>query len=390
MRTFLLPVALSFMACPAIVDAAPLPEATLDVVWKASERPIPVGLATVGADAFVLFAGAWPNSVSLRNVNAPDTIMPVAVEGEARGLSAGDGRLYASANVDRSYFPQDLLSEAPHTDMSVAQLSTSGDVIWQVNLGQPGWQTALEVAALPTDGAVVLGADYGRTILVWNVDGTGKTRWAHSFEETTPGDIAILPSGGIAILGTEGSGPPENYNEDVMLWLLNPDGAIAKAVNVRKAINSKFGNLFFQGSMVVTKDSIVVATEWPDRFGQWQPLQISSFDLDGAPRWQTPVGNVSCAGSLFAEAGGDVLLACKEPALTEGLPYFDLTRFDGATGEPTSERLAVPACSDKKYWLRVEIAATNGDRATLVGMQPIPDSKSSCSWIGRADLPPHH
>jgi hypothetical protein len=354
---------------------------------------LPVAASIRNGQVELVTRALRPNGIEAWRISPVEVPTHSNLEGGATDAAVAlDGEsLFVTTSVERTYFPWDALSEAPREDISLAKVALDGGVDWQVNLAQLGFEAPDKVLASPGGGAVALGVDRGNdALLVWSVSPNGETRWTRSFG-TSPGGIVALPGNELGVLGTLGTGTSTNYNEDVVLWILDAaDGAIKRSLSVRQSINTRYANYFFQGSVVATDDSMVAASEWSDRFTGTKLLEVASFEFNGTRRWVAPLPYANCKATLFAERDGDVLLACKEPELSEGLPYFDLIELDGKTGSSRIEKIRAPDCSDPKYWLKAVIASVDGSLATLVGYQPIPGDRGPfqtfCWWAGRIDL----
>ncbi|WP_437570729.1 SBBP repeat-containing protein [Sorangium sp. So ce542] len=206
-----------------------------------------------GTDVFVAKLDAngdldWINSIS---GPAADTVQGLAVDAEGNIFVAG-----SFLDRARVFGTKDLVSRGGE-DIFVVKIDAGGDHIWSVNFGNPSEQVALDAAATPDGGVVLVGSLAG---------------------DMSFGDKPVIPRGYDAFLvKLDRDGVPriaktfgDDMAQEFVSVAVDAQGGIVVAGNTHGTMNIDGSTSQHRGGA----DAVVAA-----------------FDREGKPRWSRQFGN---------------------------------------------------------------------------------------------------
>lgn len=274
------------------------------------------------------------------------------------------------------------------TDAFVARINFSGEVIWRTDVGGAGFQVGTEIIELAGGNIVVAGSN-GYDMLLWSFNANGSLLWERHIGRFG-GNIAPLPSGGLAVVGREPRNGHDAFVEDVKLWVLDNSGEILRSVVVRKAINTTKVFHALETTIFTNANAIVLSTawQWPSYEGS-KPLEIAKYNLSGELLWTAFPEEQKCEAIPVLETNGDVVVACAttfEDGTSRGLV---VTRYSSENGSSTKVAAALPDCQQSQTSVMIRILRSEPNHTLLLGSRPPYNVGESCTWLGTISTPLH-
>ncbi|WP_437724696.1 SBBP repeat-containing protein [Sorangium sp. So ce861] len=276
-----------------------------------------------GTDVFVAKLDANGDLDWMKSISGPaaDTVQGLAVDAEGDIFVAG-------SFIDRArvFGTKDLISSGGE-DIFVAKIDAEGNHVWSVNFGNPSEQVALDAAATPDGGVVLVGSlagnmSFGGTPVIprgydafmVKLDRDGVPRIAKTFGDDMAQEfvsVAVDARGGIVVAGIsygtmniDGSTSQHRGGADAVVAAFDPEG--------KPVWSRQFGNQEDQKALGVAVDqagNVIVVGEFARSMDLDSRSLESRGDKDAFLAKFTPDGTTVWAisfGDTMAQSAADV------------------------------------------------------------------------------------
>jgi len=350
------------------------------------QRGAIVDYARTTDDAIVLFKGnSFARQISSLGTVAEQSRIEVDASLYAITPATGGGAFVTGA-AQHWHLGDILRLTESSFDAIVARITSSGEVIWRTEVGGAGFQVGTEIIELAGGNIVVAGSN-GYDMLLWSFDANGSLIWERHLGRVG-GSIAPLPSGGLALVGSEPRGAHNDFVEDVILWVLNNSGEILHSTVVRKAINTSRGSHYLKTTVIADTNAIALSTVWPS-YGDAKQLEIAKYDPIGEPLWTAVPEEQNCEAVPVLETDGDIVVACATTFEDGTSRDLVVTRYSAENGSSTKVTAALPNCQQSQTSVMIRILRSDPSHTLLLGSRPPYNVGESCTWLGTMLAPLH-
>ena len=311
-------------------------------------------------------------------LNARAVILDAAVDGQ--------GDIWVGGRTNqRAWFPG-----ADMADAYLGKFARNGTKLAEFQFGSRVWRQIVALHPLK-DGDILVTGPIERSSArngAWlaRLSSIGKIRWERILGLPRDGAIAEGRDGNIAFVGLRQANlAGQAYREEVVFWLFDRHGNTLVEQVIRSDSNVHAGERYEAVALEASADGYFVLAGSHNPSNE-TPISVAKLSLAGLEQWRLSLPHTTspwpgrssvwrkCDARQTVLANGDLLMTCSIAG------ELLLTRLNGKTGTENTQRVALPACHEKRPAVVTPVRAKN-DAVLLVGSRPMSNIAASCSWM---------